>query len=279
MPILLSNIGQVEGATAQRQAPFSRIKTTVRILPDGVTRLVANEVHVWALTGEPEEVAECASLLSPAEMERARRFRFPALFERFVADHARLRLLLATYLEFEPQSLEFVENAQGKPRLDLPDCRLRFNMSHTRGLTVIAVCLDAEIGIDVEALRSVEDRDDIASLHFSPLESEALRAQPAEERDAAFLRCWTRKEAYIKARGQGLSLPLDKFAVNLDGKNRAALVQCDWDNQEPSRWMLEHLQPAPGFIGALAIEQGTWSVLHFAWPTGSTSHHVHGERV
>jgi 4'-phosphopantetheinyl transferase len=228
--------------------------------------LKANEVHLWTLPPSTEEVAEYTSLLSPKEMDRAQRFRFPALFERFVSDHGRLRLLLAGYLEADPQTLRYVENEQGKPRLSGPDCRVRFNMSHTRGLTVIAVCLDAELGVDVEAMRPIEDRDAIAALHFSPIESRSLQLQPAHDRDVAFLRCWTRKEAYIKARGEGLSLPLDRFAVTLSEKDRAALIHCGWDEHEPYRWMLEHLQPMPGYIGALAIEQGAWSLLHFTWP-------------
>jgi 4'-phosphopantetheinyl transferase len=224
------------------------------------------------------EIAEFASLLSPTEIDRAQRFRFPALSERFVADHGRLRLLLAAYLEADPQGLRFAENEQGKPRLlHGPDCRLRFNMSHTRGLTMIALCLDAELGVDIEAVRQVEDRDDIAAMYFSSSESLALGAYPEPERDAAFLRCWTRKEAYMKARGEGLSLPLDQFAVSLSVQ-KAALVSCDWDEQEPRRWMLEHLEPGPGYIGALAVEQGAWSLLHFAWPPDNPPHTAAGDR-
>ena len=249
------------------------------MLPHPVPRLNANEVHLWTLTPGAEDVAEYTSLLSPTEVDRARRFRFPALFERFVSDHGRLRLLLAGYLQADPQTLDFVENAQGKPRLSGPDCRLRFNMSHTRGLTMIAVCLDAELGIDVEAMRPVEDRDDIAARNFSPIENRTLQAEPEAERDAAFLRCWTRKEAYVKARGEGLSLPLDGFAVTLAGKDRPALVHCAWDEHEPYRWMVEHLRPMAGYIGALAIEQGSWAILNFTWPSSNHANPAHGERI
>src|ERR1700761_7709976 len=107
MPILLSDTGRIEGSTVPTPAPFESEKTSVRVLPE-ITRLATGEIHVWALSGEPDDVAEYTSLLSSTEMERARRFRFPALFERFVSDHARLRLLLAGYLELEPQSLKFV---------------------------------------------------------------------------------------------------------------------------------------------------------------------------
>ncbi|MFT4114988.1 4'-phosphopantetheinyl transferase family protein [Silvibacterium sp.] len=242
-------------------------KVQASVIPHPLPSLNAHEVHLWTLTPDTRDIAEYTSLLSPAELERARRFRFPSLFERFVSDHGRLRLLLGSYLQADPRAVEYTENAQGKPRLSLPDCRLRFNLSHTRGVTVIAACLDAEIGVDVEVLRAVEDRDAIAEMYFSRPENEALKREPEEERDAAFLRCWTRKEAYIKARGEGLSLPLDQFAVTLSGKDRAALTYCAWDELEPQRWRMEHLQPMPGYIGALAIEHGPWTILHYMWPS------------
>jgi 4'-phosphopantetheinyl transferase len=267
MPVLLNRNNLFAGPSVPDSVPSSQRKVQVPTRPHPVPILSANEVHLWTLPHGTQEIAEYTSLLNDAEMERARRFRFPALFERFVADHGRLRLLLAAYLDADPQRLEFVFNEQGKPRLSGPDCRLRFNMSHTRGLTMIAVCLDAELGIDVEALRPVEDRDDIAARHFSPIERRSLQAEPEADRDLAFLRCWTRKEAYVKARGEGLSLPLDGFAVTLDGKHRAALVHCSWDEHEPYRWMIEHLQPMPGYIGAIVIEQGAWSMIHFTWPS------------
>lgn len=279
MPVLLTNDSRFCGPDGQHTRNPSLTKAQAPVLPHPVPRLNANEVHLWTLTPGAEDVAEYTSLLSPTEVDRARRFRFPALFERFVSDHGRLRLLLAGYLQADPQTLEFIENAQGKPRLSGPDCRLHFNMSHTRGVTMIAVCLDAELGVDVEALRAVEDRDSIADLYFSPIENEVLKKEAAAERDAAFLRCWTRKEAYIKARGEGLSLPLDQFAVTLAGKDRAALLHCAWDEHEPHRWMLEHLQPMAGYVGALAIEQGSWAILHFTWPSSNHSNAAIGEKI
>jgi 4'-phosphopantetheinyl transferase len=270
MQFLLSRINQPDRSKVEESEHSFQKEARQSVLPFVVPRLRANEVHLWALIPDAESTAEYTSLLSPAEVERARRFRFPALFERFVSDHGRLRLLLAAYLQADPQSLQLVQNVQGKPRLSGPDCRLRFNMSHTRGLTMIAVCLDAELGIDVEVLRQLEERDEIAAAHFAPLEKKVLQAQPAEERDAAFLRCWTRKEAYIKAHGEGLSLGLDRFAVTLADQDRAALVHCDWDENEPDRWMLHHLQPMAGYIGALAIEQGAWSLRPFTWPANNS---------
>jgi 4'-phosphopantetheinyl transferase len=229
-------------------------------------RLRANEVHIWTLRDCPVDISEYTSLLSHEELNRASRFRFTHLFDRFAADHGRLRLLLAAYLETSPREILFAENSHGKPRLLEPACRLRFNMSHTDGLTMVALCLDAELGIDVEAVRDIADRESIAAMHFSQPENAALDAEPEHEKTAAFFRCWTRKEAFIKANGAGLSIPLDTFAVTLSSHEQAALLYCTWDARESSRWDLIHLDPAPGYIGALAIEGREWATSHFGWP-------------
>lgn len=225
-------------------------------------------VHVWTLLPELEGGTEWSQLLSAAERDKAQRFRFPEHSARYVADHARMRLLLAAYLDSDPQRLPFIENRQGKPRMDWPDCRLRFNLSHTHGMTLLAVCLDAELGVDIERLRAIEDRQEIAAFHFSPREVAALEQEPEARRDLAFLRCWTRKEAYVKARGEGLSLPLDQFTVSLD--ERAALLDCQWDPQETSRWQMENVHPGAAHVAALVIEQGTWSLEHFHWPVSGS---------
>ncbi len=229
-------------------------------------RLRTGEVHVWTLRDCPVDIAEYTSLLSRDEINRASRFHFPHLFDRFAADHGRLRLLLGAYLETSPREIVFAENSHGKPRLQEPSCRLCFNMSHTAGLTMVALCLDAEVGIDVEAVRPIEDRDSIAAMHFSEYEQAALAAEPEHEKTAAFFRCWTRKEAFIKANGAGLSIPLDTFAVSLSAHEEASLLYCTWDVRESSRWKLTHLDPAPGYIGALVIEGCGWTTSHFGWP-------------
>ncbi|MBT9330250.1 4'-phosphopantetheinyl transferase family protein [Paracidobacterium acidisoli] len=228
--------------------------------------LAADQVHVWTLKDYPADIAACASLLSREELDRASRFRFPHLFDRFVADHGRLRLLLGAYLETDPRSLVFAVNAFGKPRLEKPHCHLRFNMSHSLAVTMVAVCLDAEIGIDVEAVRPVTEWVSIASSHFSAIENEALAALPEEESIPAFFRCWTRKESFIKAKGTGLSLPLHSFSVSTAPGAPPALLHCDWDTHEGPRWSLSHLEPEPGYVGSLALERKGWSTLYFAWP-------------
>lgn len=230
--------------------------------------LAAGEAHVWTLWQRPRPLAGYISLLSRDEMDRANRFHTPQLFDRFVADHGALRLLLSAYLETDPRKLSFATNKYGKPRLENPFCRLRFNMSHSGEITMIAVCLDAEIGIDVEVVRRIEEWEEIAASHFSKRENETLNAELPEQRMEAFFRCWTRKEALIKAIGMGLSIPLDSFTVTTSLSEPAALLDCTWDGIEASRWSLLHLEPGTGHVGALAIEHQGWSTQHFTWPDG-----------
>jgi 4'-phosphopantetheinyl transferase len=233
--------------------------------------LTTDQIHIWTLRDFPGDTAGYASLLSRDEMDRASRFRFPHLYDRYVADHARLRLLLGAYLEADPRSLGFATNEYGKPRIDTPHCRLRFNMSHSTSVTMVALCLNAEVGIDVEAIRPVAEWAAIASSHFSGEENDALNAEPEEARSTAFFRCWTRKEAFIKAKGMGLSLPLNSFSVTVSADTPAALLSCNWDPQESARWTLTHLDPEPGYVGSLAVERKNWSSAYFAWPESETT--------
>lgn len=224
------------------------------------------QIHIWTISQRPRTLSDYTFLLSSDEMKRATRMRLPHLFERFVADHGLLRLLLSAYLETDPRLLQFGTNKYGKPRLLIPACRLRFNMSHSGDITMIAICLDAEIGIDVEAIRPIIEWEEIAASHFSLRESASIHAEEASAQIDAFYRCWTRKEALIKAIGTGLSISLDSFSVSTSLKEPAALLHCTWDAEEVSRWSLMHLDPADNYVGALAIRGAAWTTRHFTWP-------------
>jgi 4'-phosphopantetheinyl transferase len=169
-----------------------------------------------------------------------------------------------------PEDIAFNVNKFGKPELanaaaSGPEGRLRFNLSHTKGLTLLALCLGADVGVDTEAVRSMADLELIAESHFSESESAALQAIDPAERQRAFFRCWTRKEAFLKAHGRGLSIPLDSFAVSLAEEETPALLECRWDPAETMRWSLFSLDAEPDFIGALAIERGDWRISVFKW--------------
>lgn len=228
--------------------------------------LAEGQIHIWTIMERPHAASDYLPLLSSAESERAFALRTTELFDRFVIDHGLLRLLLSAYLETDPRKLSFVTNPYGKPQLESRSCRLRFNMSHSGQVTMIALCLDAEIGIDIEVIRPIAEWDDIASSHFSAMENQSLHKEAPAQRMEAFFRCWTRKEALIKAMGMGLSIPLDSFTVSTSLAEPPALLHCSWDANASSDWSLMHLEPAAGHIGALAIENSGWSATHFAWP-------------
>jgi 4'-phosphopantetheinyl transferase len=243
-------------------SPSTRV-ASLRQLPD----LAAGQVHVWKIWQEEARFADFTSLLSNEEMERASRLRTAALFHRFAANHGMLRILLGSYLGMDPRRLQFAANPYGKPSLREMGLHLRFNMTHSDDLTLIAVCLQSEVGIDVETVRPVEEWEEIAKSHFSDDEYRCLLAEPMQPADLqrdAFFRCWTRKEAVIKAIGMGLSMPLSSFTVSTT--QEAALLHCSWNETAASQWTLEHLEPAPGFVGALAMEGTEWSIQQFDCP-------------
>jgi 4'-phosphopantetheinyl transferase len=175
--------------------------------------------------------------------------------------------VLALYTETEPARLRFAYGPQGKPSLqsdEAGDTSLRFNLAHSHDLALLAVARGREVGVDVEHVRADFASDEVAGHFFSPRETAALRAVPDEaERARAFFRCWTRKEAYVKARGEGLSLPLDGFTVSLAAGEPAALLGCDADARETQRWTLINLEPGDGYAAAAAVEGTGWRLRLF----------------
>ncbi len=216
------------------------------------------EAHVWRAGLEPgaTTLRRLWEILSTDEQERADRFHFQRDREHFVAARGGLREILGRYTGAAPQSLRFSYDYYGKPSLsvDAGDTPPRFNVSHSGGVALYAVAAGRAVGVDVERVREDFAGLDIAKNFFSPDEVAALSALPAEERAAAFFDCWTRKEAYIKARGQGLSHPLHLFTVSLTPGRPAALLRTDDDPGEAARWSLVELFPGEGYRGALAFE-------------------------
>lgn len=183
--------------------------------------LHADEIHVWHLSlGMPDlALTQAQATLARDELARAERLRAPHDRRRFIAAHGALRAILAGYYAREPSVLRFASGPRGKPYL-LDEPSLCFNLSHSGDLALIAIAREREVGIDVEQIRPERASMAIAERFFSPYESGILHALADDERIAAFFRCWTRKESYIKARGDGFGLPLDSFDV-LVGARRA----------------------------------------------------------
>ncbi len=238
----------------------------VRVRPPQVAD---NEVHLWALPLDPRDsvVQTLEPLLAADEIERANRFRFPRHRRRFLVGRAFLRVLLARYRADAPERVRFVYGDKGKPALDpsqgaplKANAPLSFNLSNSGDRAVIAVTRDQALGVDLEVLRPMPDAETIAERFFSRPERLALRAVPSTAKSEAFFRCWTRKEAYIKAVGDGLSMPLDRFDVSLNDDEPCRFLALDGSTERAEGWTLRHLEPGPGTVGALALEGRGWRV-------------------
>jgi 4'-phosphopantetheinyl transferase len=226
--------------------------------PPETSTIDPNEVHVWraALDQTPLQIQDFHHRLAADEQDRAARLCFEKDREHFIAARGVLRDILGRYLNRAPESLSFRYGSHGKPALagDSDEAAIRFNVSHSQGLALYAVTQGREVGIDLEHVRSELAVAEIAERFFSPREIATLRTLPALEQRPAFFRCWTRKEAYIKARGEGLSTPLSEFDVSLAPGEPAELLGTRQDPSEALRWSLQDLDAAPGFAAALAVE-------------------------
>ncbi|HXK09640.1 MAG TPA: 4'-phosphopantetheinyl transferase superfamily protein [Vicinamibacteria bacterium] len=227
-----------------------------------VRDLAPDEVHVWCADLDVLSEATFDLALSPDERARGERFRFARDRRRFSISRGLLRHLLGRYAHVPPAALRFGYGHRGKPFLPGDD-GLRFNVSHSGGLALLAFARDRELGVDVERERSVPEACDIARRYFSRREETALVSLPEGERTKAFFRCWTRKEAVVKAQGDGLAQPLDAFDVTLAPGEPARLLFVR--GEALPRFWLEDVPPAPGFAGALAVGGRPARVVRRAW--------------
>jgi len=234
----------------------------------GPIRHEDHEVHVWrAALDEFPEAGPLAACLSEDEQQRAGRFRVPQVRARFTAARSILRDILGSYLGCPPSQVHFHYRKHGKPCL-APGAfsdDLRFNLSHSHGLALYAVSRGSEVGIDLENTRTDRDHDRLAERFFSPLESSTLKGLAPEQRLDAFFNCWTRKEAYLKARGEGLAIPLASFSVSLAPGEPAALLSVAGDDREPARWWLSSIDAGPGFAAALAVDGAPAGLRFWEW--------------
>jgi 4'-phosphopantetheinyl transferase len=217
------------------------------------TRFSRREVLIWRirLNATESALAYYRATLSPEERNRSERFRFENLRHCYIVCRGALRVLLAHYLGCSPKDVEFTFGQKGKPGLR-GTSPMRFNVSHSADFAVFAFTLGCELGVDVERLRELAELESIASRFFCAAETSELLSLSPELRGVAFFRCWTRKEAYIKAVGDGLSIPLNRFQVTLLPGDRSRLVHIDNDTQAVLEWTVHDLDLAPEYIGALA---------------------------
>lgn len=247
---------------------FPRDISSLDFVPPSVLTLPDNEVQLWRVDLEalaPGEI-RLSQLLSSDEQMRARRFIVPRARQTFIITRGILRILLGAYSGTSPTRLEFSEFRNDKPALSSPT-GLRFNVSHTHGVALLAFSCRRELGVDVEQIRRNLDVDAVGRRFFSAMEQKQLSAFEGEQKYAAFFRCWTRKEAYIKAKGKGLSLPLDQFDVSLAPGNQNALLSTRPDHSEAARWSLRDIPAGVGCVAAICVEGQGWRLR--AWSAGA----------
>jgi 4'-phosphopantetheinyl transferase len=217
-----------------------------------------DEIHIWhqSLACGPTDVEALGRLLSPDETARALRFRFDANRNEFMVCRGTLRTLLGLYSGEPPKELCFEYSEYGRPRLATGSSAedLDFNVSHSGGHALLGFAHGRKIGLDIEKIRWDFGTSEIAERFFSEAERSALRDLPPEQRHEAFFRCWTRKEAFIKAFGEGLSHPLDQFDVSLAPRVAAQLLATRPDAEEVKRWSMWDLQAPTGYAAALVAE-------------------------
>ena len=238
-----------------------------------VTALRQNEVHVWIafLDRRQSELSFFQSILAQDEISRADRFHFQKDRERFVAGRGILRMILSSYVGVAPGEILFTYGNHGKPWLSRQDGRagVQFNLAHSDGTAIYAITLNGAVGVDIESIKYQIPFKDIAEHFFSAAEQTALRGLPQEMQRIAFYKCWTRKEAFIKALGDGLTCPLADFDVSLVPGQPARLLNVGWAPEEASRWCIKDIDAVPGFSAAMVFS-GSQCRMHVSqWPLNS----------
>ncbi|UCC62659.1 MAG: 4'-phosphopantetheinyl transferase superfamily protein [Anaerolineae bacterium] len=255
--------------SACRGSPLPADAEPAWLPPPADLRLTDDEVHLWRATlDQPGRyVRQLAQTLSDDERARAERYHFQRDCRRFIVARGILRAILGCYLGLEPGQVQLGYNTHGKPYLlEGFGCdTLQFNLSHSQGLALYAFTCGRRIGVDVEYVYHVPEADEIAIQFFSPRESAVWQALPPEQRGEALFNCWTRKEAYLKALGDGLAQPLDRFEVSLLPGEPARLLGVAGDPEAAACWSLASLTPTLGYVAALAVEGGGWRLRCWGW--------------
>jgi 4'-phosphopantetheinyl transferase len=239
-------------------------------LPPPNPSLGPDDLHVWvANQNRPQsQVDQFWHYLAEAERARANRFYFDHDRKHYIVARGLLRLLLGRYLHLPPTEVAFVYGDHGKPDLAPVQAQagVRFNISHSHGVALLAFARQREVGVDIEQVRPLDDGEQIAERFFSKSEVAVFTAVPTPQKPQAFFNCWTRKEAFIKVIGEGLSCPLDSFDVTLKPGEPAELLQVKGSRETAVRWRLENLEPAAGYAGAVIAEGRAWALRCWQWP-------------
>ena len=239
-------------------------------LPPAKPILPQDELHVWvaSLNRPQPQLNQFWQHLNDEEQARANRFYFDHDREHYIVARGLLRQLLGSYLKRPAHEISFVYGEHGKPELaaEQANSGMRFNISHAQGVALLAFARHREVGVDIEQVRPLDDGEQIAERFFSKQEVAVFTAVPAAQKPQAFFNCWTRKEAFIKVIGEGLSCPLDSFDVTLKPGEPAELLQVKGSQEAAARWKLENLEPATGYAGAIIAEGRDWQLKTWQWP-------------
>jgi 4'-phosphopantetheinyl transferase len=235
----------------------------------GLLPLSPGEVHVWIVEPErvqsPRLLESYRALLDAEEQQRHLRFRFERHRHLYLVAHALVRTVLSRYAPVQPEAWRFTTVGNGRPEVAPGLPRLRFNLSHTESMAVCAVALEEDVGVDVENAERPGQTVELADHFFAPAEVAALHALPPERQRARFFEYWTLKESYIKARGQGLSLPLDQFAFHLEPGRRPRIAFDPRLVDDPQSWQFVQLMPSPRYPVALAVRRARSLPLQVRW--------------
>ena len=243
------------------QVPSSMSNITVRPAPESLYRAITEyralqpgEVEIWRSPNDVESHSyeRLRTLLLPEELARAAAFRFERHRKQYVLGRSLLRMLLAGYLRLDPLAIRFQYTSNGKPQLLFPskDCNIQFNMAHSGAIILFGFTLEHRIGVDIEQIRSDVEIDDISQRFFSASERQWIARLPPARRSDAFFVCWTRKEAFLKGTGEGLSAGLDSFDVMSNPEEDG----CSLETSSTRKWLIRDLDVEPGYAGAVAVE-------------------------
>ena len=247
--------------------------------PQSELPLLEKDIHIWRVDLDLPIIGfkKLYQQLSNDERLRAERFYFEKDRKRFIIGRGILRMILGCYLRVEPSRVQFCYGKHGKAELSdaLGKRNIFFNMSDSEGLALYAFTRSHEIGVDIESIREISEMDQIAQSFFSSGENAVFCSIPNGKKKEAFFNCWTRKEAFIKAIGEGLSRPLDKFEVSLIPGESAKLLKIDGDSLRASRWSIQALKPASGFVAAFAVKKRSWQLRCWRWETDCQGYRIH----
>ena len=233
--------------------------------PDKLT-LSDKEAHIWRADLNLGDSLQSSflKLLSPDEKNRAGKFRFARDSRNFIVARGILRSLIGNYLEINPAEISFQYSRFGKPSIG-DNSSIQFNISHAQNTALFAFTKKLNVGVDVEFVNPHIEVEDIATKFFSANEILNLLALPKSQQTLGFFNCWTRKEAFIKAVGEGLSFPLNQFEVSLEPNKTAKLLATDWDPKAVSKWSMYSISPGADFVGGLVIEGSVEKVKFWIW--------------